>query len=83
MELTQIIILTIIGLFSLAFAIQILIGTWKMIYKSAPVVVPLLVLIGILFLTIELGYYKPEMDVKDADHIESIENKSESSKHRK
>ena len=75
MGILEIILLVTVVLFCFAFALQVVIGTWKFIYKMAPIVVPLLIIAFLLIATGNLNL-NIEMEGHNASHIGSVENQS-------
>lgn len=65
------IVFIILCLFIIAFIIQVAIESWKFIYKMAPIFVPLLMLALLMYMA-----NNREMEITNANHIESIENQS-------
>jgi len=76
MAITEAVIWAILVLFCLAFVIRFAIGTWKVIYKLAPIAVPIIALALYMIANNIPIYDTYETEVKDANHIESIEDPS-------
>lgn len=68
------------GLLCLAFVIRVVVEVWKIIFALAPFVIGIA---AILFFLLNVGYTgsEQEVEVEDANHIESIENSSGRSEH--
>lgn len=72
MGILEITIYVIITLLCLAFVIRTLSDIWKIIYKSAPFIVPLLILALLLYVN---GNIVPHQKAqKDGNHIEAIKD---------
>lgn len=80
MGLLESVLVIISGLLCLAFVIRIAVELWKIIYGIAPYIIGV---IAILFFLISVDYTgsEQEMEVKDANHIESIKYQSGRSEH--
>jgi len=76
MEATEAVIWATLALFGIAFVIRMAAGIWKIIWDLAPIAVPLIILALYMVANNIPIYDTYEMEVKDANHIESIENPS-------
>ena len=74
------VIIAVCVLLCLAFVIRVVIEIWSIIYAMAPYIVGVVV---IVFLLLSVGYTgsEQETEVKDANHIESIEDTSGRGEH--
>ena len=78
MGITEIVIYILVGLIGIAFTTRILIEFWKIIYAMAPIIVAIIFCMTVV---IVLGEQDIETEVKDANHIESIEDQSRRGEH--
>lgn len=70
----EVILLVTVALFCFAFALRFAVNLWKFIYRLAPMAVPFFILVAMyLYMNVNM---QPETEVKDANHIESIEDQS-------
>ena len=76
MNISEAIIWAMLALFSLAFVLRLIIGTWKLIYKLAPLVVPLVLMLLFMLANDIPIHEKYRTEGDNADHIESVEDPS-------
>ena len=76
MGIEEAIVWAVLALFCVAFVVRIAVGAWKFVYSMAPWVVPLVIL-ALYMIANDIPIYDTyETEVKDANHIESIEDPS-------
>ena len=68
-----------LALIALAFSVRVIIESWKFVYAVAPYIVLLAISMGMYLYA---GAFNEETEVKDANHIEAVEDQSGRSEHR-
>ena len=75
MSILEITLIAVLMAFIIAFVIRFVIQIAKFIYDMAPIIIPLLFIVLMLYMTGNLNIPK-EMGIQNADYIGSVETQS-------